>query len=576
MRFLNALLRRNAALPPRGQAAAPATDAALASAAIAERDRLRAMLDTNSDWIWEVDAEGRYTFVSAHVEALLGYSPDQVLGRTPFDLMPPDEAARIGAAFAEIVARKAPFSGLLNRNCHADGRIVVLETSGVPLLAADGSLLGYRGVDRDVTEREARTAHIAWMARHDSLTGLANRTEFQARLEERLGRGEPAGLLLLDLDYFKEVNDQLGHASGDVLLRQVAERLGRLLPEGSLGARLGGDEFAALLAVGPEQAQAAAQRLAGALCEPYQLEGHRAVIGVSCGLALAPRHARSVSALLRCADLALYQAKQEGRGLVCLYGPQLEARQRSDEGMEAALRRAIAQEDITLGYRTLRALSDGRVLGRFAQPGWWHPLQGPLPAEAFLGLADRTGLVLPLGAQLLRRACREALEWPQSWRLTLPVTAVQLRDPGFPGLVQAVLAETGLDPARLEVAVAEAALGSGTSLPRALRKLREQGVALALDRFGEGAISLALLQRFRFDRLRLAPALVRALPREPEAGMVAAILLLAGRLGITVTALGAPGAAQRAVLNALGCTELQEEEEQPAPLPAAPLPAAPR
>lgn len=570
MRFFNALLRRHAALPPARRAAAPDSDAARASAAIAERDRLRAMLDTNSDWIWEVDAQGRYTFASAHVETLLGYRPEQVLGRTPFDLMPPDEAARIGSIFAEIAARKAPFSGLLNRNRHADGRIVVLETSGVPLLAEDGALLGYRGVDRDVTEREARTARIAWMARHDSLTGLANRMEFQSRLEDRLARGEPAGLLLLDLDYFKEVNDQLGHASGDVLLRQVAERLTGLLPEGSLGARLGGDEFAALLAAGPEQAQAVAQRLAAALCEPYQLDGHRAVVGVSCGLALAPRHAGSVSALLRCADLALYQAKQEGRGHVCLYGPQLEARQRSDEGLEAALRRAIAQEDITLGYRTLRALADGRVLGRCVEPGWWHPLHGALPAESFLGLADRTGLVLPLGAQLLRRACREALEWPQSWRLTRPVTAVQLRDPGFPGLVQQVLAETGLDPARLELAVTEAALGAGTSLPRALRKLREQGAALALDRFGEGVTSLALLRRFRFDRLRLAPALTEALPREPEAGMVAAILLLAGRLGITVTALGAPDAAQRAALHALGCAELQEAA--PAPL-AAPLAA---
>ncbi|MDQ1078209.1 bifunctional diguanylate cyclase/phosphodiesterase [Pseudoroseomonas cervicalis] len=560
MRFLNALLRRNTALPPAAGAAAP--DPALAGdavAAIAERDRLRAMLDTNSDWIWEVDAEGRYTFASAHIEALLGYRPEEVLGRTPFDLMPPEEAARIGTIFAGIAARKAPFSGLLNRNRHADGRIIVLETSGVPLLAEDGRLLGYRGVDRDVTEREARTAQIAWAARHDSLTGLANRTEFQARLEERLAQGEATGLLLLDLDFFKEVNDQLGHASGDVLLRQVAQRLDRLLPEGSLGARLGGDEFAALLAAGPEQAQALAQHLSGALCEPYQLEGRSAVIGVSCGLALAPRHAGAVSALLRCADLALYQAKQEGRGHVCLYGPQLEARQRTDEGLEAALRRAIAQEDISLCYRPLRDLADGRVRGCFAEPGWWHPVQGAMPAEAFLGLADRTGLVLPLGAQLLRRACRAARDWPAEWRLTLPVTAVQLRDPSFPALVQQVLQETGLPPARLEMAVSEASLGQGAGpLPRALRKLRELGIGLALDRFGEGAVSLGLLQRFRFDRLRLAPALTEALPREPEAGMVAAILLLAGRLGARVTALGTLGAPQRAALHALGCQEEQD------------------
>ncbi|ONG58926.1 hypothetical protein BKE38_01200 [Pseudoroseomonas deserti] len=528
-------------------------------ALLRERDRLQALLDINSDWIWEVDAAGRYTFVSAHAELLLGFHPEEILGRTPFDFMPPAEAERVGAIFGGIVARRAPFSGLLNRNRRADGREVVLETSGIPLIAGDGTLIGYRGIDRDVTEREERAGRIAYLARHDALTGLANRPEFMARLEACLAAGRPAALLLLDLDFFKEVNDQLGHAGGDALLRQVAARMRDALSPGSLCARLGGDEFAILKeGVGEAEALAAAARLGAALCEPYQLEARQAVIGVSLGLALAPRHAGSADALLRCADLALYRAKEEGRGDVFLYDSGLEARQRADEGMEAALRRALAEGEIDLLYQPVFAAERRRMAGCCVMPRWRHPLQGAIPAETFLALADRTGLVLPLGEMLLRRACLAALSWPAAWRLTVPVTPVQLRDPGFCGMVAAVLAETGLAPARLEIAVGEAVLGAAPAeVPRALRRLRAEGVGLALDRFGEGATSLAAFQRFRFDRLRLAPMLVRDVEREPAASLVTAIALLGQRLGLGVSAVGVESKGQLAAVLAAGCTELQ-------------------
>ncbi|WP_160000107.1 bifunctional diguanylate cyclase/phosphodiesterase [Roseomonas sp. 18066] len=533
----------------------PAAELAL----MRERDRLQSLLDTNSDWIWEVDAAGRYTFVSAHAELLLGFPPEDILGRTPFDFMPAEEAERVGALFAGIVARRAPFSGLLNRNRRADGREVVLETSGIPLVGADGRLTGYRGIDRDVTEREERAGRIAYLARHDSLTGLANRPEFMARLEACLAASRPAALLLLDLDFFKEVNDQLGHASGDALLRRVAERMRAALAADCLCARLGGDEFAILMEGFDEAgALAAARRLAATLCEPYQLEARQAVIGVSLGLALAPRHAGGAEALLRCADLALYRAKEEGRGDVFLYDSGLEARQRADEGMEAALRRALAEGEIDLLYQPVFAAEARRMAGCCAVPRWRHPLQGPVPPDTFLALADRTGLVLPLGEMLLRRACLAALSWPSGWRLTVPVTPVQLRDPGFAGMVAQVLAETGLPPARLEIAVGEATLGPAPAeVPRALRKLRAAGVGLALDRFGEGATSLAAFQRFRFDRLRLAPMLVRDVEREPAASLVTAIALLGRRLGLGVGAVGVETPGQLAALLAAGCTDLQ-------------------
>ncbi|WP_419899416.1 putative bifunctional diguanylate cyclase/phosphodiesterase [Roseomonas sp. USHLN139] len=561
MRLLKLLFRR--AWPgPRGGAAVPTPCRQVPEAELAlarERDRLQALLDVNSDWIWEVDAAGRYVFVSAHAEGLLGFRPEQILGRTPFDFMPPAEAERVGALFADILARRAPFSGLLNRNRRADGREVVLETSGIPLLAADGTLLGYRGIDRDVTEREERAGRIAYLARHDSLTGLANRPEFMTRLEGLLAAGRPVALLLLDLDFFKEVNDQLGHAGGDALLRRVAERMRETLAPGSLCARLGGDEFAILKeGIGEAEAMAAATRLGTALCEPYQLEGRQAVIGVSLGLALAPRHAGGAEALLRCADLALYRAKEEGRGDVCLYDAGLEARQRANDGMEAALRRALAEGEIDPLYQPVFAAGTRRMAGCCVVPRWRHPLQGDIPPDTFLALADRTGLVLPLGEMLLRRGCQSALSWPAAWRLTVPVTPVQLRDPGFVEMVTQRLAESGLPPGRLEIAVGETVLGPAPAeVPRSLRKLRAAGVGLALDRFGEGPTALATVQRFHFDRLRLAPMLVRDVEREPAASLVAAIALLGRRLGLGVSAVGVESKAQLDALLAAGCTELQ-------------------
>nr|WP_305123278.1 EAL domain-containing protein [Roseomonas sp. GC11] len=551
---------------------------------IAERDRLHALINGHADIIWEVDAQCRHTYVSSQVETLLGYTPAQMVGRTLFDFMPPEEAARISVLAAEVMLRKQPLVGMISCCQRSDGRLLTVETNGLPLLDAQGQVVGYRGVTRDVTEREEQAARIAWLARHDGLTGLANRMELHARVEERLGRQQPLGLLMLDLDFFKDVNDRLGHTSGDALLRLVAQRLRQHVPAGSHAARLGGDEFAVLLAVeDAAQAEAQARRLAQALCEPYPLEGRRVVVGASAGLALAPRHAVGVAGLMHCADLALLNAKQEGRGEFRVYGPGLEARQRTDEAMEAALRQAIAQEQVALLYHPVRALAGGQVQGCLALPRWRHPRQGEIPAESFLALAERSGLVLPLGAQWLRRACAAAGRWPEAWRVTVPVTAVQLRDPGFPDLVAQILAETRLSPARLEVAVCEAALGAtfgahmspplGTAppaapgsapgnvpgnaprggMPRALRKLRELGVSLALYQFGEEGMALAHLARFAFGRLWLSASLVERLPEEPAAGLVAAAALLARRLGMEVVAAGVERPAQLEALREAGC-----------------------
>lgn len=527
-----------------------------------ERDRLQRLINTNSDWLWEVDAQGRYTFVSEHSRQLLGYAPEQMLGHTPFDFMLPEEATRIGALFGGIAASKQPFSGLLNRNRRADGRVVILETSGIPLLAEDGTLLGYRGIDRDVTEREERAARIDYMARHDALTGLSNRPEFMSRLDARMASGEVqprTALVLLDLDYFKEVNDRLGHASGDALLRQLAQRLRDLLPPGSIGGRLGGDEFAVMLAdQDVSDAMETANAIVGSLALPYELEGRQAVIGVSAGLALAPLHARDAGALLRRADLALYHAKREGRGRVCLYSPALEVSARAAEGLEVALRRAVAEEVTGVLFQPFYAARDRRMLGCVVLPSWHCPEAGPVAPEVFLPLAERTGLIIPLGALLLRQACEAARQWPPALRVQVPASAVQLRDPHFPALVRDTLQAAGLAPHRLRISVTEPMLNEAQgAAARTLCKLRALGVSVALDNFGADATAIATLLSFPFDRLRLGGTPVRDVATEPSASVVRALAGLALRLGMAVDMVGVQSPQQWRAALELGCEEVQ-------------------
>lgn len=275
--------------PPPTPPVSGAADADPAEAMRRELARLREMLEQNSDWIWEVDAQGRYTYASRQCIALLGREPEEVLGCTPFDFMPPAEAERVGRIFGAIAAERRPFSQLLNRNLRKDGSLVVLETSGVPLLDPDGTLLGYRGIDRDITEREAANERLRHIARHDDLTGLPNRMYLREQLAERLAAGQRPGVISLDLDGFKPINDRLGHPAGDRVLTEIGRRLADLAAgHGLFAARPGGDEFVLVL---PDGAELSSEAIRAALSAPISL----------------------TAGMLTRADRALYEAKEAAK-----------------------------------------------------------------------------------------------------------------------------------------------------------------------------------------------------------------------------------------------------------------------
>ena len=410
-------------------------------------------------------------------------------------------------------------------------------------------------------------AHASHLASHDVLTGLPNRALLQDRLRQaavefrRRGSGALA-VLCLDLDHFKEVNDTLGHGAGDRLLSEVALRFSACLREADTVARLGGDEFAVVLAdlAQPGDAAALAERLREAMERPFDLDGHQAVVGVSIGIAVAESpETVDPARLMQEADLALYDAKAEGRNAYRFFASHMNATLQARRALEADLRAAMAGNELRLHFQPQVDLPSRRLTGAEALLRWEHPVRGNVPPDAFIGLAERTGLIVPLGAWVLEEACRTAMGWEQPLKVAVNVSVVQFRHAGFLGTVRRVLERTGLPPARLELEVTESLLLADTEeVLLTLNRLRDMGVAIAMDDFGTGYSSLSYLRRFRFDKVKIDRGFVRGLGDDPSAAaIVRAIVGMTEALGIRANAEGVETEEQAARLGTEGCGEVQ-------------------
>ncbi len=418
----------------------------------------------------------------------------------------------------------------------------------------------------DITERRRSEQRIQHMAQHDALTGLANRALFTERLQEmaaRLGRSEEAAAVLcLDLDHFKEVNDTLGHPAGDALLQQVAERLRQEVRQTDTLARLGGDEFAVILnnLQEPAEASSFAGRVICALSLPFDLETQMATIGVSIGIALCsgadaqtePDH------VLRCADMALYRAKAEGRNGYRFFQPGMDTQLQRRRSMERDLRRALAEKQFTLHYQPQFDLGTRRLTGVEALLRWQHPEQGMIVPDTFISLCEETGLILAVGEWVLRAACAQAVQW-RGVRLAVNLSPMQLQWAGFVGLVEQVLRNTGFSPDLLELEITEGMLLQDTAQTlKALGDLRRLGVGVVLDDFGTGYSSLSYLRRFPFDKLKIDLGFVADVVEDAGTrAIVRAVTTLGQSLGMRVNAEGIETPEQLACLRALGCDEGQ-------------------
>jgi diguanylate cyclase (GGDEF)-like protein len=422
---------------------------------------------------------------------------------------------------------------------------------------------GWVATHEDITEQRRIKIKIEHMAHHDALTDLANRVLLNERLERALSRAhrdEMIAIHHLDLDQFKAVNDTLGHPGGDKLLKMVADRLRSLVRDGDTVARMGGDEFAIVqIAADPTDATALAQRIIGAISEPFDIDGHQALIGASIGIAVGPGDGLSPDELLRNADLALYRAKNDGRGTFRFFEAGMDLQMQARRILEQDLRKALPAGEFELYYQPIVSLSNNAISGFEALIRWNHPTRGIMAPNAFIPLAEEIGFIIPMGEWVIRQACATAALWPEDIHVAVNISAVQFRSPGLVQVIVGALAASGLHPTRLEIEITETVLlQDKETILVTLHRLRTLGVRIAMDDFGTGYSSLTYLQCFPFDKIKIDRSFVTDVAENSGSlNIVRAVASLANGLGMKATAEGVETKEQLDKITSEGCTEVQ-------------------
>ena len=472
-------------------------------------------------------------------------------GRYPAEML-----AVIGAE-QEVLVRDGRAETLLRE--HPTGP--ALTVSHRPM--ADG---GWVATYEDVSEQRRVEARVAHMAHHDALTDLPNRVLFHDRIREALNRLQrqpdaSVAVLCLDLDHFKDVNDTLGHSAGDALLQAVADRLRGCIRQTDVVARLGGDEFALLQSGGdqPHDAAALAERVVAALEAPFGLDGHRIRIGASVGIALAPGDGADADRLLRCADMALYRAKADGRGGHRFFEPDMDAQLHARRAVQVDLHDALGRDQFEVHYQPIVNLAAGEAQGFEALLRWHHPTRGMVSPGEFIPLAEEAGLIIPIGKWVMRRACADAAAWPGNHRVAVNLSPVQFSSPDLAEAVAEALAHSCLAPSRLELEITETVLlRDNEAVLATLHRLRALGVRIALDDFGIGYSSLSYLRSFPFDKIKIDQSFVRDMEHRADcAAIVESVAHLATSLGMGATAEGVETEEHLRRVRAAGCTEAQ-------------------
>ena len=535
-----------------------------------QNEQLDAALNNMSHGIAMFDAEQRLVICNKLYGEMYGLAPEQVkpgttvgqifeyrLANGSYNVKDKDFVNIWANDFGKLSTRaQDPAESRIQEL--ADGRVINLS---VQQMMNGGHVVTHQ----DITEQRRMEERISHIAHHDALTGLPNRVLLRERLEQALSgrrRTEGVAVLCLDLDHFKEVNDTLGHPVGDALLKSIAERLGGCIRETDTVARASGDEFVIVQISSdpPKETTALAARIIEVLSAPYDLDGHQVVIGTSIGIAIAPNDGTDADALLKHADLALYRTKSEGRGTYRFFEQQMNTRMQERRLLEVDLRKALANGEFELYYQPLVNLERGDISGFEALLRWNHPNRGRvLPAE-FIGLAEETGLIVPIGEWVLRQACADAMSWPTHIGVAVNLSAVQFKSRNLVAIVFNALAASGLAAARLELEITESVLiQDGEATLTTLTQLRDLGVRIALDDFGTGYSSLSYLRSFPFDKIKIDGCFVRDLSEADNEALaiVRAVAGLGSSLGIATTAEGVETEEQLKIVRAEGCTEMQ-------------------
>ena len=542
------------------------SDRELAASSRTVRLLLNEYEESSSDWLFELDQHGQLLSASARFAQAVGETPNALEGRAFETLFEPGTSRE---ALAEAMAQQRPLRDevlpLAGRpNCW-------WSISGRPCYHSNNDdRVAFRGVISDVTDQHLAESRVHHMAHYDALTGLPNRALFNQLLGELLDEPDESAnlaLLLLDVDHFKAVNDMFGHPTGDAFLRAMAERISATVEASGLGgtqrlvARLSGDEFA--IVVSGDSACDHGVRLAECLIEqirePITIEGHELGNGFSIGIALAPQHAALKQQLVSNADMALYAAKNNGRGTWEMFEPGMDAVLQERHAMTNDLRHACARGELRMFLQPLVDVASEKMTGYEALLRWEHPTRGLVMPDVFIPLAEETGLIVPIGEWVIRTALSEAASWEGKQTIAINLSPVQLENPNLLPVIVNAMAESGIDPTRVEFEITESVLlhNSETNIA-VLNRLHELGVKIALDDFGTGYASLNYLLTFPFDKIKIDRSFISGLSsREDSRAIVGAVISLANQLGMCTLAEGVEDAEQLASLRAHGCQMVQ-------------------
>ncbi|HSQ96360.1 MAG TPA: EAL domain-containing protein [Croceibacterium sp.] len=529
------------------------------------RDILADYEETGQGWFWETDRRSQLAYVSGAVANSLGRTAEVLVGRPLtllFDLKQAQEGERTlmfhlsaRSAFQELPVKAA-----------IDGEDRWWSVSGRPIYDQFDNFVGFRGSGTDLTEKRRSQENVSRLANYDSLTGLANRLQMSQSLEKILASPQEShrscAVLLLDLDRFKHVNDTRGHPVGDALLRQVAQRLERTVGKAGRVGRLGGDEFQIIVPKRTDRTRLGdlAKDIIHSLSQPYSIDGHSIIIGASVGIALSPNHGTTSDDLIRNADLALYAAKDAGRGRHHFYAESLHAAAQARAEVEKELRNAIVQGDLQLFYQPVVATASEQIAGFEALLRWKHPKHGWIAPDKFVGIAEDAGLICQIGERALRTACRDLATWPEDVRCAVNVSPLQFVNKELPSIVTNAIAQAGIKSSRLELEITESVfLNDDEGTDAMFAALKRIGVRLALDDFGTGYSSLGYLKKAPFDKIKIDQSFVRGAtePGSRTGAIIASITSLAHALGMDTTAEGVETLDELDLVRMHGCSHVQ-------------------
>jgi len=530
-------------------------------------DILRSFEETGQGWFWETDRRGLINYISPSAAVVLGKTVDMLRGEPLTAIVNADA----GAADAERtlgfhLSARSSFRDIEVLAANPEDEERYWSLTGRPVYDDFKNFCGFRGHGTDLTEKRRSEQQVTRLAHYDSLTGLANRVQMSEALEQILSapreRDRACTVLMLDLDRFKQVNDTMGHPAGDALLKQVAQRLERVLDGVGRCGRLGGDEFQAIIpGYGNREALAhISKEIINSLSQPYSIDGQSVIIGASVGVGLAPDDGTTSEDLIRNVDLALYAAKDAGRGVHRFYAKDLHSAAEERAELEQDLREAIQTGGLSLYYQPVVYAANEKIVGFEALMRWKHPKRGFISPEKFIAIAEDSGLIDQMGQWALRKACEDLATWPQSIRCAVNVSPLQFSNPELPTIVANALAHSGVDPARLELEITESVFLNDSSGTDAMFKaLKRVGVRLALDDFGTGYSSLGYLKKAPFDKIKIDQSFVRGATEDGSrnGAIISSITSLAEALNMDTTAEGVETLDELELVRLLGCSHVQ-------------------